>query len=207
MQKNRRHFLSASALLALSVAVPQASAQQNPPYVLISRPQPTENPGKIEVLEFFSYGCPHCYEAHPALKRWVAKLPAHVAFRRVPIIWPGRTPWNNLARLYYTLEQTGDLARLDDEVFAAVHEQRQNIYDEKRMTAWYVKQGGEEKKFTAAFNSFVVMNKMAKAERLAVDMEINTVPVLIVEGKYLIQGSTLPQQLANIEALVAQLKK
>jgi thiol:disulfide interchange protein DsbA len=202
----RRHFLAAAVLLTLGGALsPRLQAQQNRPYLPLANPQPTESPGKIEVIEFFSYGCNHCNEFHPIFKRWIAKQPATVTVRRVPITW--NAAWANLARLYYTLEQTGDLARLDDVVFATLHEQRQRIYDEKSMTAWYVKQGGEAKKFQAAFNSFAVQNKLKRAEQLSQNMGIESVPTLIVEGKFHIQGNSFQQQLANVDALIATLTK
>ncbi|MDR3352077.1 MAG: thiol:disulfide interchange protein DsbA/DsbL [Zoogloeaceae bacterium] len=204
---NRRAFLSLSALLALGLFAPGTRAQGNAPYVQLAAPQPTQSPGKIEVLEFFSYGCPHCKEFHPILKRWLARQPASVAFRRVPVVWQGRVMWNNLAQFYYALEQMGDLARLDDAVFVAIHEQRQQLYDETRMSTWYVKQGGDSKKFSAAYKSFSVQSKVKQAERLAQDMKIESVPALIVEGRYLIQGDTLQSQVTNLDALIAQLQK
>jgi thiol:disulfide interchange protein DsbA len=205
--QNRRTFLSFSAL-ALGIAALPAWAQRQgeAPYVRLSMPQPTQSPGRIEVLEFFSYGCPHCKEFHPILKRWLARQPSTIAFRRVPAVWPGRVAWNNLAQFYYALEQLGDLARLDDEVFAAVHEQRQNLYDEARMTTWYVKQGGNGKKFASAFKSFSVQSKLKRAEQLARDMEIGSVPALVVEGQYLIQGETMQEQITNLDLLIAQLR-
>jgi thiol:disulfide interchange protein DsbA len=207
MPHSRRRFLSLSAALTLGAVSPLACSQGRPPqnqsYTLLPAPQPKEHPGKLEVLEFFSYGCGHCNEFHPLIKHWVAKQPASVVFRRVPVTW--NAAWTNLARLYYTLEQTGDLARLDDAVFAALHVQRQRIYDEKSLTAWYVKQGGEDKKFAAAFSSFSVSSKLKQAEQLGNAFQIDGVPTLIVEGRYRVLGSELAQQIANLDALLTQL--
>jgi thiol:disulfide interchange protein DsbA len=205
--RSRRRFLFSAAALALGGAAPLRLLAQSAvrPYILLPDPQPTESPGKIEVIEFFSYGCPHCNEFNPIFKRWIARQPATVAVRRLPVSWGAA--WSGLARLYYTLEQTGDLERLDDAVFAALHEQRLRIYDEKNMTKWYVKQGGEEQKFKAAFNSFSVQNKQNRADAQSKAMKIESVPSLVVEGKYLIQGNSLQQQLIHTEALIAQLQK
>jgi thiol:disulfide interchange protein DsbA len=209
--QNRREFLSFSALLALSLGSPLARAQgardDGAPYIRLATPQPTQSPGKIEVLEFFSYACPHCKDFHPILKRWVARQPSTVAFRRIPVVWPGRVMWKNLAQFYYTLEQTDDLARLDDAVFIAIHEQRQNLYDEARMTSWYVKQGGDSKKFSAAFKSFSVQSKLRRAEQIIQDMKIESVPALVVEGQYLVQGDSWQRQIENLDALIASLRK
>lgn len=200
----RRRFLAASAFLALGATIPLARAK-GPSYDLLPNPQPKEVPGKIEVLEFFSYGCGHCYELNPLLKRWAANLPDSVSFRRVPVTW--NPAFANLARLYYTLEATGDLARLDDAVFEALHVQRQNIYSTQGMRDWYVKQGGEIKKFTDTFNSFNVQNRILAATRLMEKMKIDSVPLLVVEGRFRVLGDTFPEQLANLDALIAELRQ
>lgn len=209
MQKNRRSFLSASALLALGAAPLAACAQSNPvsgqDYVLLPTPQPKEDPKKIEVIEFFSYGCGHCHDFHPLIKTWAAKQPADVAFRRVPVVW--NAAWGALARLFYTLETTGDLAKMDDAVFSALHLQRLRLIDEKSMSDWYVRQGGEAKKFSDAFNSFGVMSKLKRAEQLGKAMGIDSVPTMIVEGKYRVQGKGFEQLLANTDALIAMSRK
>lgn len=209
MQKSRRTFLSASTLLALGAIPLAACAQSNPvsgqDYLLLPQPQPKDDPKKIEVIEFFSYGCGHCNDFHPLVKPWAAKLPADVSFRRVPVTW--NAAWANLARLFYTLESTGDLAKMDDAVFAALHGQRLKLYDEKSMTEWYVRQGGEAKKFAEAFNSFGVMSKLKRAEQLGKAMGIDSVPTIIVEGKYRVQGKGFEQVLSNTDALIATSRK
>ncbi|MCE1171664.1 thiol:disulfide interchange protein DsbA/DsbL [Azovibrio restrictus] len=206
MQNNRRSFLSATALLALGALAPQVRAQtQGKDYLLLPQQHPKDDPKKIEVIEFFSYGCGHCNDFHPLLKAWVAKQPADVAFRRVPVVW--NAAWANLARLFYALEATGDLARLDDQVFAALHAQRLRLYDEKSMSEWYVKQGGDARKFSDAFNAFTTMSKLKQAEQLGKAMRIDSVPALVVEGKYLVQGGNFQQLLANTDALVATSRK
>ncbi|MDR2164649.1 MAG: thiol:disulfide interchange protein DsbA/DsbL [Zoogloeaceae bacterium] len=199
----RRRFLSAFAALPfLGLAASHAQARRR--YEVLSTPQPKAAPGKIEVIEFFSYGCNHCYEFHPLIARWAAKTTASVNFRRVPVTW--NPPWASLARLYYTLEATGDLQRLDGKVFDALHKQRQRIYDEKSMRDWYVKQGGDAGKFQAAFNSFSVRNKLQVAEQSMQKMRIDSVPTLVVEGRYRMLGDTFPELLANLDALIAELR-
>lgn len=209
MQKSRRTFLSVSALTSLGALLPvsQALAQlkSGRDYIELPQPQPPENPGKIEVIEFFSYGCGHCKDFHPVVKAWSAKLPADVSFRRVPVVW--NAAWGNLARLFFTLEALGELNRLDDAVFVAIHDQRKRIFDQGSMTEWYVSQGGDAKKFTEAFSSFGVLGKMKHAEQLGKAMRIESVPSVVVEGKYLVQGSTFEAVLANTDALIARARK
>ena len=207
---SRRRFLSTGLGLALGGLAgvfgrPAGAQVQGRDYVLLPQPQAKEDPKKIEVIEFFSYGCGHCNDFYPILKAWVEKLPADVAFRRVPVTW--NAAWANLARLYYTLEATGDLARLDGAVFDALHKERLRLYDEQSMTAWYVRQGGNAKKFADAFNSFNVMSKLRRAEQEGRAMQIDGVPTLVVEGRYRIQGEDFQRMLANAEAVIAMARR
>ena len=183
--------------------MPLARAQGRRPYEILPRPQPKAVPGKIEVVEFFSYGCGHCYEFHPQIKRWAASAPAGISFRRVPVAW--NPPWANLARLYYTLEATGDLIRLDDAVFDTLHVKKLKMYDTRSMREWYVGQGGDAKKFMDAFNSFSVQNRLQIAAQLVEKMGVDSVPLLVVEGRYRILGDTLADQLTNLNTLIAEL--
>lgn len=202
---NRRRFLSAAALLGLAPVGALQAQTQGRDYQLLPQPQAKEDPARIEVIEFFSYGCGHCNDFHPLIKAWAAKQPADVAFRRVPVVW--NAAWGNLARLYYTLESTGDLARMDDAVFAALHQQRLRLIDEKSMSEWFVKQGGDARKFADAYKSFGVMSKMKRAEQLGQAMRIDSVPTLVVEGKYRVEGKGFQQLLANTDALIAMSRK
>jgi len=118
MKFDRRNFLSASMGAALTLAMPAIAQSAGVDYTPISPAQPTEDAAKIEVVEFFSYGCPHCADFNPLLAAWVAKLPSDVVFKKVPITF-GRAAWANIARLYYTLEVTGDVARLESDIFKA----------------------------------------------------------------------------------------
>ena len=118
MKFDRRSFVAAAFALGAAYAMPAFA--QNAPYTPISPAQPTEDASKIEVLEFFSYGCPHCADFNPLLHAWAAKLPGDVVIKKVPITF-GRAAWANIAKLYYTLEITGDLQRLESDVFKAIH--------------------------------------------------------------------------------------
>jgi thiol:disulfide interchange protein DsbA len=153
----------------------------------ISPPQPTEDAAKIEVLEFFSYGCPHCADFNPVLTAWVAKQQGDVVVKKVPITF-GRAAWVGIAKLYYTLEVTGDLHRLESDVFKAIHVERQNLFEEKALTEWAVKKGVDPKKFSETFNSFGVMSKVKRGDQMAQAYKIQGVPALAVDGKYLVGG-------------------
>lgn len=207
MQIERRGFVRSLLALgaALAIALPAVAQTSGGDYTLIAPPQLTDEPAKIEVIEFFSYGCPHCAEFNPALHNWATKLPADVVFKKVPISF-NRPAWAALSRLYYTLEVTGDLARLDDKVFKAYHEDRVSLYDEATMREWAVKNGVDPKTFSNAFNSFSVQSKLARAEQLGQAYRIQGIPALVVDGKYLIAGKDYPDMLANATKVIAKVR-
>lgn len=191
MQK--RHFLnvvfSLAAVLLFGAAPMQAQAQAQltagRDYAPITPPQPTETPAKIEVIEFFSYGCIHCYHFHADLKKWVAKLPADVVFKRVPISF-NRSPWFNLNRLFYSLEAIGELSRLDDAVFAAIHDKNVKLYDDDTIKAWVAQEGVDAKKFADAYVSFGVQSKSKRADQLAAAYKVQGTPSLAIDGRYMV---------------------
>ncbi|MDE2439651.1 MAG: thiol:disulfide interchange protein DsbA/DsbL [Betaproteobacteria bacterium] len=204
MKFSRRNFAATIVALGAVVAMP-AFAQGAAPYTPIMPPQPTEDAGKIEVLEFFSYGCPHCAEFNPLLTGWVAKQQGDVAIRKVPITF-GRAAWANLAKLYYTLEVTGDLHRLESEIFKAIHVERENLFEEKALTEWAVKKGVDAKKFAETFNSFGVMSKVKRGDQMAQTYKITGVPALAVEGKYLVGGRDFNETLSITDSLIAKVR-
>lgn len=209
MSVNRRSFFrSAVALLCvglfkLAVAAPAVLGSD---YALIEPAQPVDNPGKIEVTEFFSYGCPHCNDFAPFVARWEAKLPKDVVFKRVPISF-GRSQWFNLGKLFYTLEATGDLVKLDAAVFQAIHTQHNNIFDDKSIIEWVGKQPGvDAKKFADTYNSFSIAARMKRAEQLTASHKIDGVPKIVVQGKYTIAGKDFNEVLANAGKLVDKVR-
>src|SRR5574343_1910418 len=201
MKFSRRNF--AAAVIALGAAVALPAFAQNAPYTPIMPAQPTEYAGKIEVLEFFSYGCPHCADFNPLLTAWAAKQPADVVIKKVPITF-GRAAWANIAKLYYALEVTGDLHRLEADIFKAIHVERQNLFEEKALTDWVVKKGVDGKKFAETFNSFGVMSKVKRGDQMAQAYKITGVPALAVEGKFLIGGKDFNDTLAIADSLIAK---
>lgn len=137
----RRHFLTAAlALGASSLARPLWAQTAGQEFILLNPAQPTESAGKIEVLEFFSYGCPHCADFNPLLSLWADKLPADVVLKKVPVSF-GRAAWGNAAKLYYALQTTGDLQRLENKVFQAIHKDRTNLFEEKSIKSWVAANG------------------------------------------------------------------
>jgi protein dithiol oxidoreductase (disulfide-forming) len=179
------------SIVALAFFAPspsiQASIVAGHDYVVLSTPQRQENNGKIEVMEFFSWGCPHCYEFYPKLSRWLSTLPKDANFKRVPV-GLGHPEWEALAKAYYALQSTGDVDRLDSQIFEDIHKNHVWLYDEFSITAWVGKHGVDVAKFTAAFRSFGVNTSEAQAEQKSEDYRIPGVPALAIAGKYMVDG-------------------
>lgn len=176
-------LLAAASLIFASFAGAQ-DLKEGRDYTVIATPQPTEAPGKIEVVELFWYGCSHCFDFDPLLNKWLKNLPKDVAFRRVPAIFPNGS-WAPGARIYYALEATGQLEKLHGEIFDAIHVDRYNLNDPKVLTAWLTKKGVDAQKFMDAYNSFAVQGKVQRSLQLTKGYGINGVPALIVQGKYM----------------------
>lgn len=194
-------FALASATFA---AEPQAGRDFKP----ISPPLPATK-GKIEVIEFFSYGCPHCSDFHPLVSQWVAKLPKDVSFRRVPVSF-NRPEWARLSRLYFALEATGDLAKLDTAVFLAIHEQRVSFKTDEAVVAWVAGKGADSKKFGDAMASFSMQSKVQRADQEAAAARITGVPSLAVDGKYLVNNeaaSNYDELLKLTDSIIAKARK
>jgi thiol:disulfide interchange protein DsbA len=200
-----RAVLAAVAVFALS-STAYANVQAGREFEPLHQPQRTEVPAnQTEVIEFFSFACPHCYEFNRQLLSWAGKLPANVSFRQVPVGFekPG---WMPLARAAHAMQATGDFARLETPLFEAIHKERQALFDEKSITAWMVKHGVDSAKFTAAYNSFGVTTRMAQNDRMVVSYEIAVVPALVVDGRYNVLGRTFDELLTNTGAVVEKAK-
>lgn len=152
---------------------------------------PLETPkGKIEVIEFFSYGCPHCSDFHPMVSQWAAKLPTDVSFRRVPVSF-NRPEWARLSSIYFALDATGNLAKLDTAVFIAIHEQRVSFKSDDAAISWAAGKGADKKAFSEALSSFSMQSKVKRADKEAADARISGVPALAVDGKYLVNNEAV----------------
>lgn len=178
--------VAALALLTLSTSI-QGQIIAGHDYAVLDPPQRQEAAGKIEVMEFFSWGCPHCYDFHPMLARWTAMLPKDVSFKRVPVSL-GHPEWEALAKAYYALQSTGDVDRLDSQIFEDIHKNHVWLYDEQSITTWVGKHGVNVAKFTAAFRSFGIDTASGQAEQKALDYRISGVPTLTIAGKYTVVG-------------------
>jgi thiol:disulfide interchange protein DsbA len=190
-------------MVLLSLArLGQASVVAGHDYVVLDAPQRQETQGKVEVIEFFSWGCPHCYAFYPLLNRWLGTLPKDATFRRVPV-GLGHPEWDSLVRAYYALQATGDLARLDSQIFEAIHRDHVSLFDEPSITAWVGRHGVNVAEFRKAFNSFGVGTSVGQAEQAALSYRVSGVPTLAIGGRYLVTGDQA-RMLATSDELIAR---
>ena len=171
----------------LAAALPLQAQTLGKDYVELNPPQATDNQAKIEVLEFFSYTCIHCFRLHPFIKKWAAGLPKDVEFKRVPVTFD-RAAMVPTAKLFYTLEATGDMARLDDLAFKAQHEENVSLTSDKAVLDWVAKQGVDMKKFTETYNSFGVQSKVQRAVQLTHAYRVAGTPAVYVNGRYAVRN-------------------
>jgi protein dithiol oxidoreductase (disulfide-forming) len=209
---NRRDFtLSAGA--ALLVAASSARSQATAPvegrdFVRLNTPAPVPAGGKIDLVEFFSYACPHCYEFEPTLDQWVKRLPPDVAFRRVPAAF--NAVWESYAKAYYAFEALGLLDTLHKRLFAALHVQRLRLNSESDMAAWVGSNGGDSAKFLEALKSFGVATKLRQGKQLAEAYKIDGVPTLGIHGRWFTSGSLAgshARALQTAEQLILRARK
>lgn len=189
------HFLCVPVLsLALGIST-LVSAQQGVPepmegvhYERIDPAQVTSAPdGKVEVTEFFWYGCPHCYHFEPYVKGWLRNKNEDIVFVRVPaVLNPG---WEGHARFYYAAEALGVLNKLHEPLFIALHERKQRLYKEADLIDFAESQGIDREKFAQAYRSFSVDVKIQKARKLVEGSNITGVPAVTINGKFLTSGS------------------
>ncbi len=190
----RRDFSKQLAGAGLGLGLAGLAQAQGEPvegrqYVRLQAPAPvTVPPGKkIQVVEFFWYGCPHCYAFEPTLEPWAKRLPADVAFDQVPVGF--MAPHQLHQKLFYALEESNQLAALHRKVFYAIHQQNKRLSSEAEMVAFVNASGGDGAKFSAAFSSFGVNTKVARARQLTEAYKIDGVPALGVQGRYYTSGS------------------
>ena len=184
-------FLRGFAGLVLLLAALGAHAQSAPAnvkaiegktYRLIPQ-QPVADPGRIEVIDFFFYGCPYCNDMRPMLERWRKALPADVVFRRTPAV--RRDTWAPLARTYYTLEALGEVERLHEEVYRSYHDEELSMSQPDVMANWAQRHGIDRARWLEVYNSDEVTRAVAQAKRMTEDYDIQGTPSLVVNGRYL----------------------
>jgi thiol:disulfide interchange protein DsbA len=184
---NRRRFaIRLAATVAVSGLTLAARAQGAPvegrDYARLAQPLAMPATGKVEVVEFFGYWCPHCNNFEPTLDAWSRKLPPDVAFRRVPVAFSA--PQEPYARIYFTLEAMGLLEQMHRKVFTAIHVQHQHLEKDSEILAFMTANGIDGTKFSETYKSFTVASKFKQARQLADAYRIDSVPTLGIHGRF-----------------------
>jgi thiol:disulfide interchange protein DsbA len=207
----RRLFNFQLAAAGLGLATVRPAAAQGAPvegthYTRLAQPAPVSVPaGKVEVVEFFSYGCPHCYALEPSIQAWLKTLPPQAVFRRVPVGF--NALYENYQKIFYALEAMGQLEAVHPKVFAAIHQQRMRLDKEADLVAFMNANGVDGAKFAELFKSFSVQSKARQASQLAKAYGIDAVPTIGVQGRYVTSGAqagTNERALAVASYLVTQ---
>jgi protein dithiol oxidoreductase (disulfide-forming) len=208
--KRREFSMQAAAAGLCAVWAGTAHAQGGPiegtHYTRLSQPAPVSAPpGKIEVVEFFSYGCPHCYSLEPTLEAWAKRLPNDVVFKRVPVGF--NALYETYQRIFYALEAMGQVEKMHVKVFNAVHQQRQRLDKEDDIAAFMTANGIDGAKFIEQYKSFSVQTKVRQAQQLT---QSDGVPALGVQGRFVTSGSQAgsnERALAVTDSLVQGIRK
>jgi thiol:disulfide interchange protein DsbA len=184
MHRFRVWLRMVAAAACLSFVAGAASAQGSPgkDFELLKPAQPTASGNKVEVIEFFSYACPHCASLAPHIAGWNKRKPADVEFKRIPAVF--QDSWIPFARLYYTLEAMGLVDKLHHDVFVALHDQKVQLQEPKVLFDWAASKGVDKQKFMDTWNSFSVQSLTKRAAEITRRYGISFTPSVVVDGRF-----------------------
>lgn len=192
-----------NSLFALSLAVAAtfnpAQAAEPTGYELVTPAQPTRDAKKVEVIEFFWYGCPHCFDFEPTLAKWVKTLPKNVEFIRQPAVFSDL--WGKHAKAYYTAEALGVVDKVHQDFFDAIQIKKEHLETEEQLAKFFAAHGVSEADFKAAYGSFLVDTKVRQASQLAAKYGITGVPAIVINGKYKTSGPVAGSHEKMIEVM------
>ena len=174
-------------------------------YEILSPAQPTQNPDKIEVIEFFWYGCPHCYAFEPLLEKWSKTLPKNVEFIRQPAAF--NELWTKHAKAYYTAAALGIVDKVHSDLFDAIQNKKESLDTEESLAKFFAAHGVNEAQFKEAYNSFGVDSQMREAPLLGAKYGITGVPAIIINGKYKTNGTLAGSHEKMIEVMNMLIKQ
>ncbi len=193
-------------VLCLPVMAQAADFVEGTNYQRIVPAQPTETKGKIEVVELFWYGCPHCHRFQPYMERWAKKLPADVEYRRMPAVLAQH--WAIHARAFYAAEALGVLEEIHQPLFNAIHSEKRRLDTEERLADFFAGHGVSKEDFSKAFKSFAVDAKLRRAREMSRRYETRATPSVVVNGKYIFStdnaNGNFNTMIRIIDALIEQ---
>ena len=212
MQRREFNALSLSALASLSAAPAwsqTAAFKEGTDYLPLKNRVATDvGKGKIEVLEFFWYNCPHCNMFEPTLSAWSKKLPKDIVLKRVPVKF--REDFEPQQRAYFVLEALGKVEELQSKMFSAIHVEKQNLAKLDNLLVWAEKNGIPSKQFADLYNSFSVIGKARQAAKLQEEFKVEGVPALGIGGRYYVDGSlagSMERALQIADFLTSEIRK
>lgn len=206
--KLMKRFTIFMILLMMSlVGVNNAHAElvEGKNYVKLSNGGWPQTGDKVEVMEFFWYGCSHCNNLHPYLKKWLETAPADVDFKYVPAIF--RKNWVPAAKLFYSINAMGAMDALHDKIYDAIHRKKINLHKDPVLFKWIEQQGIDLKKFKNAYQSFTVQSQVSKSTQMTRQYKLTGVPSLIVGGKYMTSGGMTRSPQDTIKVLNELIEK
>jgi thiol:disulfide interchange protein DsbA len=189
-------LLSAALILLIPPVPVRAEPMEDVDYVVIDPPVLSGTGARVEVIEFFHYGCAACYRFEPLLVEWLRRLPPDIAFRRVPAL--RRMDWIPLTRLYFALEQAGELPRLHGQVYRDIHEKDLNLGNSTEAIAWAGQHGLDRDAFARMLESEQVSAEVQRARDATVAYGIRATPGIVIDGRYL----TGTGMVGSVEALL-----
>jgi thiol:disulfide interchange protein DsbA len=192
-------------LVLLSSTLVYAAPGMGSEYKQIEPPQPTHSGNKVEVLEFFFYGCSHCFHLHPKLSEWAKKMPRDVELVFVPTVF--NSAWEPMANTFYALELMGKQKMLHDDLYDAWNVNNIELTDLAQISAFVGKHGGDSKAFSDNYQSFSVQSKVMRSKQMQQAYNIRGTPTLIVDGKYMITGLLPDDTIKVLDELVERARK
>ncbi|GFR72318.1 thiol:disulfide interchange protein [Elysia marginata] len=205
MPKLLMRFLTVLLLVPL-LAHAGEKFEEGKHYIRLSQPIPTTDPAKVEVMEAFWYGCPHCYQLEPYIEPWARTLAYDVNFRKVPALF-GKE-WKVHGQLYYTVQALGlDANKVDAAIFHSIHQENRRLNQPDSMAKFLKLYDVSEEQFTKAYNSFGVRNQLRQADSLIRGAQLTGVPALVVNGKYRISAREAGSAKAMLEVADFLIKK
>jgi thiol:disulfide interchange protein DsbA len=205
-----KRFFTLLVLLSLSglAGAQGQKIEEGFDYRILPNAQPLENKGKVEVIEFFWYGCPHCYDFEPELSAWIKRQPKDVVFKRVPVAF--RDDFMPHSQLFYALESMGKGDAFNEKVMYAMHKENKRLLNENEIADWVASQGIDRNSFLATYRSFAVISKARAAKQMAEAYRIDGVPTIVMQGKYVTSPSiagTKAKAIVVMDFLVEKIRK
>ncbi|MCG9055667.1 thiol:disulfide interchange protein DsbA/DsbL [Laribacter hongkongensis] len=193
-----------ACLAGLISLTAHAAIQPGTDYTPLAAPQAVANKNRVEVIEFFSYGCGHCFKLEPASEAWAKNKPADVDFRREQIVWDKRM--DGLARLFAAIQASGQSGKLHHAAFIAVQQERLDLRDPKIVQDWVARQGVDAARFMQVYNSFSVAQAPARATQLTRAYRVEGTPMLVVGGKYAVTPAAPERMMQVVGELVDKVR-